>query len=288
MGIKPLSILAAIFLAFVSVNLIVAHTGSNKGSGSSNELLSDNTAAATAESVTVVMSGIVDPKAGAGSVVRKESRFPEHWGSPPSRQTRDLVRWPGDYGRGSGTVRTWILEKMKEDEVNGVAGSVSSDSSASAAAPAGVTRGFPPHWGAPPAAVDGESDNMELPNKYGKGRESLAKWIALKSMKDQSDTNRPFIGEVAVKSKKDDGGSLDEKTPSSSTDGKTLEAVLASLTVGMDAALAVKAIEEVAEANGIEKVGLVPNDAMVTMDFRTDRIRVYHEGGKLSRIPRMG
>eukprot|EP00578_Thalassiosira_sp_NH16_P010650 CAMPEP_0181116700 /NCGR_PEP_ID=MMETSP1071-20121207/22098_1 /TAXON_ID=35127 /ORGANISM="Thalassiosira sp., Strain NH16" /LENGTH=159 /DNA_ID=CAMNT_0023200977 /DNA_START=62 /DNA_END=541 /DNA_ORIENTATION=- len=42
--------------------------------------------------------------------------FPAHWGSPPVRQTRDFVQLPGDYGRGSGTVRRWILEKMAEDD----------------------------------------------------------------------------------------------------------------------------------------------------------------------------
>ena len=42
--------------------------------------------------------------------------FPPHWGKPPLRQTRDLVLWPGGYGRGSGTVRGWITKKMKEDK----------------------------------------------------------------------------------------------------------------------------------------------------------------------------
>lgn len=32
------------------------------------------------------------------------------------RQTRDFVLLPGDYGRGSSTLRTWIEEKMAEDE----------------------------------------------------------------------------------------------------------------------------------------------------------------------------
>ncbi|KAL9187360.1 hypothetical protein ACHAXT_001463 [Thalassiosira profunda] len=42
--------------------------------------------------------------------------FPAHWGPPPRRETRDLVQLPGDYGRGSGTLRKWILEKMAEDD----------------------------------------------------------------------------------------------------------------------------------------------------------------------------
>ena len=43
--------------------------------------------------------------------------FPAHWGKPPLRQTRDLVQWPGGYGRGSGTVREWIQKKMAEDAI---------------------------------------------------------------------------------------------------------------------------------------------------------------------------
>ena len=42
--------------------------------------------------------------------------FPAHWGPPPRAQTRDLVQLPGEYGRGSGTLRKWILEKMAEDD----------------------------------------------------------------------------------------------------------------------------------------------------------------------------
>ena len=41
--------------------------------------------------------------------------FPSHWGEPPRRQTRDLVRWPAGFGRGSSTVAKWIKERMKED-----------------------------------------------------------------------------------------------------------------------------------------------------------------------------
>ena len=41
--------------------------------------------------------------------------FPSHWGAPPRRQTRDLVEFPGGYGRGSGTVRRWIKDKMAAD-----------------------------------------------------------------------------------------------------------------------------------------------------------------------------
>ena len=48
--------------------------------------------------------------------------FPSHWGRPPLRQTKDLVQLPGGYGRGSGTLRRWIEEKMAEDEANDAGG----------------------------------------------------------------------------------------------------------------------------------------------------------------------
>lgn len=44
--------------------------------------------------------------------------YPAHWGPPPRAQTRDLVTLPGEYGRGSSTLRKWILEKMSEDDAN--------------------------------------------------------------------------------------------------------------------------------------------------------------------------
>ena len=41
--------------------------------------------------------------------------FPEHWGQPPIRQTKDYVKLPEPYGRGSSTIKRWIEEKMAED-----------------------------------------------------------------------------------------------------------------------------------------------------------------------------
>merc|ERR1719253_1888656 len=41
--------------------------------------------------------------------------FPQHWGRPPLKQTRDLIELPGGYGRGSGTLRAWGTEKMAGD-----------------------------------------------------------------------------------------------------------------------------------------------------------------------------
>ncbi len=42
-------------------------------------------------------------------------RFPAHWGKPPQIQTRDFVRLPGNYGRGSSTLKHWIQENLDRD-----------------------------------------------------------------------------------------------------------------------------------------------------------------------------
>ena len=47
-----------------------------------------------------------------------ESRFPEHWGNPPDRQTRDLVQLPAKFGKGSSTLRDWISNNLKKDKEN--------------------------------------------------------------------------------------------------------------------------------------------------------------------------
>ena len=48
--------------------------------------------------------------------VKQESRFPKHWGSPPKIQTRDYRKLPGDYGYGSSTLASWIIENLKKDK----------------------------------------------------------------------------------------------------------------------------------------------------------------------------
>mgnify|MGYP000204826207 CR=1 FL=1 len=46
----------------------------------------------------------------------QKMEFPAHWGQPPEVQTKDLVTLPGDYGRGSSTLASWISEQMRLDE----------------------------------------------------------------------------------------------------------------------------------------------------------------------------
>lgn len=45
--------------------------------------------------------------------------YPEHWGDPPARQTRDLRPLPGDYGKGSSTLAKWIQTNMDKDAAAG-------------------------------------------------------------------------------------------------------------------------------------------------------------------------
>lgn len=56
-----------------------------------------------------------DGAGGAGGPGDAHGRFPAHWGEPPRMQTKDLRRLPGGYGMGSGTLRSWIQQKMAED-----------------------------------------------------------------------------------------------------------------------------------------------------------------------------
>jgi hypothetical protein len=41
--------------------------------------------------------------------------FPKHWGHPPKIQTRDMVKLPGKFGRGSSTLANWIADNLKRD-----------------------------------------------------------------------------------------------------------------------------------------------------------------------------
>merc|ERR1719316_514346 len=109
------------------------------------------------------------------------SRFPEHWGEPPRAQTRDLVKLPGNYGMGSGTLARWIREKMAEDE------KLAKEAEAKGKA-AGSSR-FPEHWGEPPRAQT--KDLVKLPGNYGMGSGTLARWIREKMAEDNSRSRRP-------------------------------------------------------------------------------------------------
>jgi len=46
---------------------------------------------------------------------KQAKKFPPHWGKPPALQTKDLVKLPGNFGKGSSTLARWIEEHMEAD-----------------------------------------------------------------------------------------------------------------------------------------------------------------------------
>ena len=134
------------------------------------------------------------------NIVMQRTTYPEHWGQPPLAQTRDLVPLPGDYGRGSGTLRRWILEKMAEDEATAAS------------------------------------------KKSGAG--------------DDNGTNKRWPDKDLV--------------------GLAGEEAKAAVLVGKSELSA-------------ENVHILPHDAMVTMDYREDRVRIFvKEDGTVARQPMIG
>jgi LysM repeat protein len=47
--------------------------------------------------------------------IPNKTDYPAHWGEPPMMQTKDLRLLPGGYGKGSGTLASWIAENMRKD-----------------------------------------------------------------------------------------------------------------------------------------------------------------------------
>jgi hypothetical protein len=133
--------------------------------------------------------------------------FPEHWGSPPLRQTRDYVPLPEPYGgRGSSTLKKWIEQKMEED----------------AAAAEAVA-----------AAEAGEKSNA-----------------------------RRFADPSTASA-----------WPEKSLVGMTGEA----------------AKNEIKDVDPSLEVHVLPEDSMVTMDYREDRVRIFVDAdGKVVRQPNAG
>jgi hypothetical protein len=149
----------------------------------------------TLSTITITKAAATSADINANGATTMPPAFPEHWGPPPARQTRDLVQLPGEYGRGSGTLRSWIEEKIAEDDS-----------------------------GAPESAAG------------------------------------------------DDGKLWPQKD-----------------LVGMMGDEAVAAVLGGAVELDVQNIHITPQDAMVTMDFREDRVRIFvDDDGKVARQPRRG
>eukprot|EP00747_Dinoflagellata_sp_TGD_P212046 gnl/TRDRNA2_/TRDRNA2_85183_c0_seq2.p1 gnl/TRDRNA2_/TRDRNA2_85183_c0~~gnl/TRDRNA2_/TRDRNA2_85183_c0_seq2.p1 ORF type:complete len:241 (-),score=58.78 gnl/TRDRNA2_/TRDRNA2_85183_c0_seq2:384-1052(-) len=103
-------------------------------------------------------------------------------------------------------------------------------------------RSFPAHWGEPPAVQT--EDVRPLPGGFGEGSSTLAAWIEKKMALDAA---------AAVPGKQ----SWPELV------GTAGEAAVATIR---------------AERPDLAEVLTVPEDAMVTMDWREDRVRVFVDG----------
>jgi len=129
---------------------------------------------------------------------------------------------------------------------------------------------FPSHWGPPPLRQT--RDYVELPNPYGFGSGTLRKWIEEKLAEDIASS-----GTAAARS------AVDEETNSNKL-RQWPELDLVGYT-GEDAKFAILAATKDEEMN----VFIVPEDSMVTMDYRTDRVRVFvNDEGKVVRQPKIG
>lgn len=102
----------------------------------------------------------------------QKPKFPKHWGKPPQIQTKDIVKLPGKYGKGSSTLRTWILDKQAADKAK--KGKKKSKN---------FSYQFPKHWGKPPGKQ--MLDFVELPGDYGHGSTTLRDWILAKQAEDK-------------------------------------------------------------------------------------------------------
>jgi hypothetical protein len=136
---------------------------------------------------------------------------------------------------------------------------------------------FPSHWGQPPLRQT--RDYVELPNPYGFGSGTLRKWIEEKLAEDNIASGS---GTVTTRS------AVDETTQD--TNNKLQQWPELDLVgyTGEDAKFAILAATTTKEAEEMN-VFIIPEDSMVTMDYRTDRVRVFvNEEGMVVRQPTIG
>jgi hypothetical protein len=121
---------------------------------------------------------------------------------------------------------------------------------------------FPDHWGAPPA--EQTEDIRALPGGFGEGSSTLAAWIEQKMELDAVSAMPAAGAAVPVPGKQ----SWPELV------GTAGEAAVATIR---------------GERPDLAQVLTVPEDAMVTMDWREDRVRVFVDAaGNAAREPQCG
>ena len=152
---------------------------------------------------------------------------------------------------------------------------------------------FPERWGPPPRAAT--RDYVPLPGGYGRGSGTLRKWISTKMEEDvaggmtvdvvvpppSSLSSATRIAETAD----DDGEQQQRRQQQQQQQLKWPEKNLVGYT-GEDAKFAVLAGDETLRE---ENVHVLPEDSMVTMDYREDRVRIFVDGeGRVVSQPTVG
>ena len=139
---------------------------------------------------------------------------------------------------------------------------------------------FPERWGPPPLAMT--RDYVPLPGGYGRGSGTLRKWITKKM---EEDVASGIVGGV-------DDGAPPASASSSATriaaedDGELWPKKDLVGWTGEDAKFAVLAGDKTLKE---ENVQILPEDSMVTMDYREDRVRIFVDGdGRVVSQPTIG
>lgn len=137
---------------------------------------------------------------------------------------------------------------------------------------------FPSRWGSPPLRQT--RDYVPLPEPYGgKGSSTLKKWIEQKMEEDAAAAEAVAAAEAGEKS---NARRFADPDASTSTASAWPEKSLVGMT-GEDAKKEIKGVDPSLE------VHVLPEDSMVTMDYRTDRVRIFVDAdGKVVRQPNAG
>lgn len=137
---------------------------------------------------------------------------------------------------------------------------------------------FPSRWGSPPLRQT--RDYVPLPEPYGgKGSSTLKKWIEQKMEEDAAAAEAVAAAEAGEKS---NARRFADPDASTSTASAWPEKSLVGMT-GEDAKKEIKGVDPSLE------VHVLSEDSMVTMDYRTDRVRIFVDAdGKVVRQPNAG